>query len=197
MAKKSVKKTQKNKTTSVVAGEDKSSLLVRHMSYTFRRNLGDYEHEELTVAIEVNDGDDITQKVTELKDLVVGNLGTRRQNEEQETEKKSRKKKEKVVDEEEESEEDESDSEEESSSKKTKSKKKGRSKSTTYDREDDLHKKLVGEMLDDNFPKWDKKKSLKKLAIKASKSMQGEDFLDSDGDILEDFQEKFLEQMEG
>ena len=69
-------------------------------------------------------------------------------------------------------------------------KKKG--KVTPYDREKELHKKIVGEMLDEAKPKWDKNADLVKRSRIASKNFDGEDFLDSEGSVLEDFRKEFL-----
>lgn len=70
--------------------------------------------------------------------------------------------------------------------------KKRKGKVTPFDRELPLHKKLVGEMLDEEKPKWSKKEILVKKARVASKAMDGEDFLDSEGAILESFKSEFL-----
>ena len=62
----------------------------------------------------------------------------------------------------------------------------------TYDRANDLHKKLVGEILDLEYPDWRKDKQ---KAIEASKAMEGKDFMDSEGLILPSFKSAFKELM--
>lgn len=76
------------------------------------------------------------------------------------------------------------------------SKKKRKGKVTPYDREKDLHKDMVSILLDGAFPKWEKKEKLVKKAKNASKKMDGADFLDSEGNILDSFREEFLEFMD-
>lgn len=63
---------------------------------------------------------------------------------------------------------------------------------TKYNRETDLHKKLVSEMLDRAIKGWKAKAS---LAKEASVKMNGEDFLDAEGKVLPSFTEAFVEMM--
>lgn len=61
-----------------------------------------------------------------------------------------------------------------------------------YNREMDLHKKLVGEFLNKEFPTW---KSDIAKAKQASLEMNGENFLSEEGLIIDSFKEKFRELM--
>ncbi len=63
-------------------------------------------------------------------------------------------------------------------------------KLTPYDRNNVIHKKLMGEYLDANFKGWSENANIAK-ATKASASMAGKDFLDSEGNIVESFKESF------
>ena len=63
---------------------------------------------------------------------------------------------------------------------------------TPYDRTNDLHKKLIGEILDKEFAGWRKSSG---RAKDASAEMNGKDFLDNEGLILASFKESFRELM--
>lgn len=67
-------------------------------------------------------------------------------------------------------------------------------KATAYDRNLDVHKNLLGQYLDKQFPNWRKPDELKKAGT-ASRELQGSDFLDNDGQILESFKEAFSKYM--
>lgn len=65
-------------------------------------------------------------------------------------------------------------------------------KVSTYDRGNDLHKKLIGDMLNKNLKNWKSKASLAKTI---SQKMHGEPFLDTEGEILADFKKAYLAKM--
>lgn len=82
------------------------------------------------------------------------------------------------------------------SDKKAKSKKGGkRNKPQTYDRENENHKEIFSKVLRSVDPDW--KKTDKGLARgkKASQEMEGHDFLDAEGEVLESFTEGVEEWM--
>jgi len=265
MAKAKVKK-QKSKSAAATA----PLVTVKSITFSKRRNLGNYEHEDLSIVGEIAVGASEEEAIGYLRGIVEANLGEYMANDKEETtskkaksrkaaevdeddedeeeeeapkKKKAKKKSKKVEDdeededdeeeeedeeseddsdgdedsEEEEEEEDEEDEEEEvapkkgkgksakasskggdkkASGKTTDGKKKGRSKATTYDRRKDIHKTLVGEMIDEQFPKWRSKKKLVAKSVKASAAMNGEDFLDNEGHVLDSFRESFLEFLE-
>lgn len=66
------------------------------------------------------------------------------------------------------------------------------SKVTAYDRNLDLHKKLVAELLDANYPNWRANPS---KAKEASVKLEGKEFLDNEGIILPEFKTAFAEAM--
>jgi hypothetical protein len=63
---------------------------------------------------------------------------------------------------------------------------------SVYNRELDLHKKLVGEFLNKNFPNW---RSDIAKAKNASVTMNGKEFLSAEGLVLETFKQEFAELM--
>lgn len=71
---------------------------------------------------------------------------------------------------------------------------KGSPKAATYDRTLDTHKKLLGNFLDGEFPKW-KDGELFKKACAASKELNGTDFQDDNGDIIESFKEAYRKRL--
>lgn len=66
------------------------------------------------------------------------------------------------------------------------------SKVTAYDRNLDLHKKLVAELLDASYPNWRANPS---KAKEASVKLEGKEFLDNEGIILPAFKIAFAEAM--
>ena len=69
-----------------------------------------------------------------------------------------------------------------------------RLKASSYDRSNELHKKFIGEFLDKEFPTWRTDTS---KARKASEILNGKDFLDAEGMMLESFKEEFRKIMKG
>lgn len=68
-------------------------------------------------------------------------------------------------------------------------------KASPYDRDLDLHKKKVGEFMDQRFTKtW--RKELPDQAKAASASLVGEPFLDNEGQVLKEFIEKFVAKVQ-
>lgn len=65
-------------------------------------------------------------------------------------------------------------------------------KAAVYDRQNDLHKKLVGEILDVEYPTWRKDTAKAKAA---SAALEGKDFLDTEGLILPSFKAEFKKLM--
>lgn len=79
---------------------------------------------------------------------------------------------------------------EEKPKKKKTTTKKVKVKYTPYDRSLDVHKKEFAKVLDENFPEWRKKylAEAKDLSIQ----MEGEDFMDSRGEVLDTFKEAMV-----
>lgn len=66
---------------------------------------------------------------------------------------------------------------------------KAKAKGTPYDRTNEIHKKLFSELLSREFPTWKTKQESKDAGRDASKALEGEEFLDSEGLILPSFTE--------
>lgn len=73
--------------------------------------------------------------------------------------------------------------------------KKTKKSETVYSRETDLHKKLVGEFLDKEFPTWKKNAGNVEKAKAVSVTLVGQPFLDAEGRVLESFKQSFREKM--
>lgn len=67
-------------------------------------------------------------------------------------------------------------------------------KATPYDRTVDTHKKLLSKFLDTNFPQWKDSTNLPKAGA-ASQALNGKDFLDAEGEVLQSFKDAFLEEL--
>lgn len=189
------------------------------VSLTKRYNVAQYEHEEYSIEVEIDEKSEAVEALVELKGMIQTAYETdaAKPAEEEKPKRGSKTKKdeeEDAEDEEEISEEDdaeeegeeveendEEDEEEEveeeeapkrgskkaaASSKKT-AKKSSRSKSTPYDRTDELHKKRFTEALHSFFPKWNKTAEGKKKAKTVSLKLNGTAFLDSEGEFSDEF----------
>jgi outer membrane biosynthesis protein TonB len=181
--------------------------------YLRRKNLGNYEHEELEVSAAV-DGKDADALMVEMKTFVCGHLGLETpvvgKSEKVEAPKKENatkgetkvtkpKPQEEAPKEEAPKEEapkkEETPKEEPKKTKKETTTKVRPSKNTVYDRAHDPHKALVGKFLDEEYSGWRKNDLLKK-ASEASKALNGKDFQDGDGNVLEAFKVEFRKFMD-
>ena len=192
------------------------------LRYDYTRNLGNYESEKMGASCAVEDGEhpvkafdnlkafvrgdklphaDVSVKVTDSanaakEEKVVTEAPPKKEKKEKTAKAKKEtvaveveEEEEKVEESNEETEEVEEVQEEKASRPANKKSAKG---ATEYDRENDLHKKLIGEMLDREFPNWKKGNQAKRIR-EVSREMEGELFLDSDSDVLDSFIEKFSE----
>jgi type IV secretory pathway VirB10-like protein len=185
-----------------------------NVEYMRRVNLGSYEHSELKVSIAINEEDDINFEIESLKSLVHKHLGIIEEDKNQLPLpiEKAKKPVEKTVAAVEKPKEevavnnelkDEVKAEEKEKKTEAKAKKsapetkpvKKISKATVYDRALDTHKNLLGSFLDKKYPKWRTSDSLKKAA-EASKALNGTDFLDENGEILDSFKLAFSNYMD-
>lgn len=183
----------------------KKKLKVKVISVEYERrfNTAKYEHEEYRVTGAVDDGQDPIEVIQELRSLVkqahegeieVGEEldESEEADEEVEEPKKRKAKKQKPeADEEDDSEEEiEEDTADEVDEEETKPKKKSgkKTKASAYSRNDDLHKKLMVELLD----KVEKGYVAKNIsaAKDISLEMHNKDFLDKDGEILPEFSKR-------
>jgi hypothetical protein len=183
--------------------------------YLKRKNLGNYEHEEVSLSATPDEGQSGIEILKELKEIVDSflnskdaggtDLSQKPKSVEKENKNGSKKESSKKVVKEESSEEeiseevDEEDSDssdedtEEELPKKKKATKKTKAKVTVYERSNTLHQKILGEYLDDNLPGWTKKYA--KQSRTTSNKMEGKDFLDQDGEILESFGSDFIKKL--
>lgn len=84
---------------------------------------------------------------------------------------------------------DDSDSDEEEVEEEPAPKKKAakKTKVTLYSRTNDLHKKIFGETLKNFFPKWKDTPEGKAKVQAASKQLEGQPFIDNEGEITDEF----------
>jgi outer membrane biosynthesis protein TonB len=174
---------------------------VTDITYMRRVNLGNYEHEELSMSAILEDGENVSTAMLTLKNEVHHSLGlvgtpTEAPKKEvkvpevpkkEETKKETPKKEEKkevelppVIDKKEDL--------PETKEKKPKAKKE-EVKPTPYERAKQVHKDLFANLLNKTFPGWSSDKEAIARAKHASLSLEGEDFLDQKGNILTTFSE--------
>jgi len=177
------------------------------VKYVKRFNLGNYEHEEIGVTVALDEDDSATEAIKELKELVNSTCGDCDKAKEpeaveeqpeaeeevvEEKPKRGRKKKEKVEEEPEEVEEEETEEEEveeviEEEEEPAPAKKSLKKKGSVYSRVNDAHKALFVEALNDIAPQWKKTDASKAKAKKLSMELNGQDFLDADGEVVPSF----------
>lgn len=161
---------------------------VTEIKYTYRKNLGNYEHEETTVVGVIEEKQDAISCLKELVELARTDLS-----------KTVYTKKEDKVPEQLELPKQTEDSPKEENTEvaepKTKSKGKAAKavpKLTPYNRENDLHKKFFSEVLQEHFPEW--KKDITK-AKEVSVKLNGMDMLDAEGAVVQTFKDAVIEKM--
>lgn len=191
------------------------------VKYEYKVNLGDYNSEMLGISSSIQEGEDVGNCIIEVMNIIRGSLGvklieksvkaevTSEPTLEIKEEKKTKAKKEKAVEApvvEEKAveapvvEEKVVDSPatgaakeeavvEESVKKPTR---KLKSKTSIYDRSNDIHKKLIGEILDKENPGW---RAAPGKAKAASVALEGKDFLDDEGLVLTSFRDLLKEEM--
>lgn len=148
-------------------------MKITKITYTERKNLGNYEHSEITTEAEVFEGESAEMVLADLKSFtrdglygpeqlpLVPQVGMSEKKEEIDSPQKE---------------------------KKTKKKK----KEIAYSREDAIHKKIFVETLSTLFPEW--KKNADK-AKSVSISLEGEEFISDNLEVLESFKNKLTEAM--
>lgn len=140
-------------------------MKITKITYTERKNLGNYEHSEITTEAEVFEGESAEKVLEDLKSFTREGLYGPEQlplvpqaEDSPQKEKKTKKKK----------------------------------KEITYSREDAIHKKIFVETLSTLFPEW-KKNADKAKAV--SISLEGEEFISESLEVLESFKNKLTEAM--
>jgi hypothetical protein len=182
-----------------MAGEN--IMKITSIDYLRRLNLGNYEHEELKASALIGENDSAEICFIALKEFVENSLGIVKETKEQfplpivkeepkieETKAEETKAKEVKVEEEVKKKKERKPEIEKKPVKKI-------SKATMYDRVLETHKSLIGAFLDTKYPKWRKNELIKK-ATQASKDLNGIEFLDENGEMLESFKIKFCEIMD-
>lgn len=188
---------------------------VNSIKYTRRWNLGQYEHEELTVDAAVEEGENASEVLEEVMEFVLskGKLQTNGKDKPSEkvvvadgptpkpntpvpTADKTKAKKEKAAapPKKEAIEEKKEEKVEEKTEEQPQRKTKVVGKVTKYNRNLDLHKKLLSETLEENHKGWRANAS---KAKEASIKLENDevDFLDAEGKVLESFKEALAEAM--
>jgi hypothetical protein len=173
------------------------------VTFMKRYNLGNYEHEEYTISAGT-EGKDPVETLLLLKGMVtIAKDSEAVSPEPEEVVKPTKQKgkangKNKKEDEKEDQEEDVQEDEEvlEEEVEEAKPKKNLKKKGSTYSRESDLHKKLFVEIINEDMPDgWLKKNAGRAKTV--SMKMNGMDFLDADGDVLESFKKSMIQMLKG
>lgn len=182
-------------------------LKFNEVKYSYRFNKGSYESEEIGLSAQVEDGNVIDALET-LKDIVHGRNVKKKMEavlpkEEKKNEKPAKKVSKKVEEPAAETKVKAADTEvetkKETKKKVTKKKTTKKKKVEVYDRTNDAHKKRMSEVCNELFGNTDWRRDKDKIAkIKhASQLCDGEeDFIGSDGEVLEQFKEVFKELIE-
>lgn len=156
------------------------------ISYMRRKNLGNYEHEEVMISVAAEDGEDRGKVLNTIKNEVLSALGLDNQVSQEPAAV------EEVVEE---------PAAEEAPEKKPKKKpaKKGKKekepKTVAYDRTVQAHKDELADLLNTHYPDWKKTAEGKKLAKEVSLKLNGEPIFDDKGEILGTFSDKFIDLM--
>lgn len=195
-------------------------MFISQVTYLKRINLGNYEHEEISMITTLEEGDSAEEALNNMKTVIAGETaekGEASSGPSPSGKKAKATKAPEVVDlsDEEETEEeevakpakaskakskkfgdhlDDDMDEEEEKPAKGKGKKTIKVKLTPYDRNVASHKTLFRALLDEEYPNWAKKK--KDAAGAASRMLQGVGFIDKDGEIAESFKEELSSHME-
>jgi hypothetical protein len=180
-------------------------MKVTEVSYVKRFNDGNYEHTEIGLTAQVDGSkENVSECVSSLKDIVYSSRGEAEVKasepevaEEEEVadeevevkeEKPKRGRKAKVEEPEEPEEEEVEEAEEEPEEEEEKPKaKKFRSKAATYDRTNEVHREIFADLIKGIDPKWNATDVKKARAKKVSQLMNGEEFLDAEGEVLASF----------
>lgn len=192
-------------------------MKINEIKYMRRFNLGNYEHEEIALAAALDDNESPGEAFSQLKNTVhMLAIGQEVAAEEipvappAPKEKPVKGKKAKVVEPEPEEieEEEEVDDEEladeeiqeeeeeaEEAPTPSKGKKTFKKKPQTYSRASEQHKEILSKTLREVAPDWQKSQEGKQKAKSCSIKMEGEEFLDENGEVLPEFKIKVKKHM--
>lgn len=158
---------------------------IRNIEYRRKFNLGDYESEDYAVSALLEPDEDTTTAFNTLKKAIED---ARKGVVSDEVEVKEPAA---VVEE-----DDETEAEEEEEEVKPAAKKKNfKKKSVAYTRNNETHKMLFIDLLSSIAPDWKKEEKSKAKAKAASLKLEGVDFLDADGEPLEEFKAELKKLM--
>lgn len=164
-------------------------MKITEITYGKKFNLGNYESEEYRLTAVLDEDENTIGAIAALKlEVIEAQSGVTFKVEASEPEpvmKPKPKKAKKVIDEPIPDETGESDPEIQDPA--PKAKKKFKKKATTYDRANEIHKKLFSASLAEIAPSWKSTDAGKAKAKQLSRDSDGVDFLDDDGDVLESF----------
>lgn len=201
-------------------------MRVTEVRYMRRNNLGNYEHEEISMSAVIEEDEDHMDAVAGLRQDVVAALSGEKaatveapeaeeekkpaktgkgkkapkveeQPEEEEPEAEDDDEKTADPEEEETEEEPEEEPEEEEKPAPAKGGKKFKKKPQSYSRASEQHKEIFSSVVKSIAPEWKKSDDLKKKAKDASQSMEGKDFLDDSGEVLSEFKDAVKKLLTG
>jgi DNA-binding protein H-NS len=160
-------------------------MKVKLVSYLKRKNLGNYEHEQIRLVAELEKGDTVSETISFLKEEAEKHLGQSVEtvNSDFETKKAHTT----------ESPKSEMVAEQDVAKPKKASKKSPKNKNVPYSRDITLHTDLVKGLFTKHFPNW--RKDLLVQAKQASIDLVGTDLLDEEGNVLESFEKILVEKM--
>ena len=167
---------------------------VTEVRYSKKFNIGNYESEEFGAVANVEKGENPEKTLKTLKKLVhdmwaeSSNKTTKSDDDESVSEEVS----------DTEVNDDENENSDEAGGQKIAAKapdKKFKKKGSAYSRTNDTHKMLFAELLLEVCPGWKKDADTKAQAKDASMELDGQDFLDADGEVLPEFTKKLKKLM--
>jgi hypothetical protein len=161
-------------------------MKINEVRYTKRFNMGNYEHEEFTISAILEGDDTCLDVVNTMKTEIEIARGT--------VPVLQAAKKQKPVEKEEEPTEEAEPTMPIAAKTAKKAAKKTKAKPVqVYERANDTHKEIFSQMLNRVYPSWKTSAESKNAAKQASQALNGVEFLDENGVVLESFQEKVQE----
>mgnify|MGYP001376863270 CR=1 FL=1 len=187
-------------------------MQVLTIEYAYRKNLGNYEHEEVKLSASLESGDNVQESIANLKLLAFCSLQPvvnkqpeqpkleeaitptqqteiLNDNESKDNSKKKSSKKGNKKSSEESSEKSEVIEASDILEQVLEPKKFKKSEFAPYSRDNVHHKAMLTSYLNSSFPNWQKKEGIKDFSI----SLEGKDYVDSKGNIVDSFKALFIE----
>jgi DNA polymerase III gamma/tau subunit len=190
---------------------------ITEVKYMRRYNLGNYEHEEIAISAVLDEGEDHFAAIANLKSDVAsaqkgeasehsaaiaaaGEPASKPVKEKKSPKKKAEEEPSEEAEENDETEQDIEESEEEEAEEeeeKPAAKKSFKKKPQVYSRASEQHKEILSKVLSSVAPDWKKTPESKEKAKGASQKMEGKEFLDESGEVLESFTAEVKKIMTG